>query len=163
MAAIAEALRREGRRPYVIPIGASTPLGAMGFVQAIDELVTRGVIPDAIVHSTSSGAQAGLIAGCIKARIKTRVIGMSAELIVCRAGKARIRGILKGLAPLADLDAGGFEKARSTWTIDSLAAATVWNLTILEKRWAHRSHRSDLPRLHLHGQGDGGLDCAHAW
>ena len=41
MAAIAEALRREGRRPYVIPIGASTPLGAMGFVQAIDELVTR--------------------------------------------------------------------------------------------------------------------------
>ena len=111
MAAIAEALQREGRRPYVIPIGASTPLGAMGFVQAIDELVTQGVIPDAIVHSTSSGGtQAGLIAGCIKARIKTRVIGVSADESSA-ALASDIREILRGLASLAGVDAGDLEKA----------------------------------------------------
>ena len=37
------------------------------------------------------GHRAGLIAGCIKARIKTRVIGVSAERVVCRAGKRHPR------------------------------------------------------------------------
>ena len=34
MAEIADRLRAEGRRPFVIPIGASTPLGALGFALA---------------------------------------------------------------------------------------------------------------------------------
>src|SRR5262245_5007675 len=35
---VAEELRAAGRNPYVIPIGASTPLGAAAYVQAIREL-----------------------------------------------------------------------------------------------------------------------------
>lgn len=34
----AEALRREGRNPYVVPIGGSTAIGALGYVTAMREL-----------------------------------------------------------------------------------------------------------------------------
>ncbi|HEY0873721.1 MAG TPA: D-cysteine desulfhydrase family protein [Vicinamibacterales bacterium] len=77
----AEEMRRAGRKPYVIPIGASTPLGAAAFVQAVDEMRTQlPAPPDLIVHSTSSGGtQAGLVAGCVLAGIGTRVLGISAD------------------------------------------------------------------------------------
>src|SRR5439155_15929479 len=55
MRVIAARLRNEGRRPVEIPIGASTPLGALGYVRAIAELVVQIPPPDVIVHSTSSG------------------------------------------------------------------------------------------------------------
>jgi hypothetical protein len=55
MQELSERLHEEGRRPYVIPIGASTPLGALAFVLALLELVDQMPAPDVIVHSTSSG------------------------------------------------------------------------------------------------------------
>ena len=80
MARIADDLRRQGRRPYEIPLGASTPLGALGFARAVGELVEQGVVPDVIVHSTSSGGtQAGLAAGCALHGLPTRVLGISAD------------------------------------------------------------------------------------
>ena len=80
MQEIADALRTEGRYPYVIPIGASIPLGALGFVLAVAELVEQMDPPDFIFHSTSSGGtQAGLIAGCRLLDLPTRVIGISAD------------------------------------------------------------------------------------
>ena len=76
MARIAADLRRQGRRPYEIPLGASTPLGALGFARAVGELVQQGVVPDVIVHATSSGGtQAGLVAGCTLHGLPTRVLG----------------------------------------------------------------------------------------
>ena len=92
--------REAGRRPYVIPIGASTPLGAAAFAHAVTELLSQIDPPDVIVHSTSSGGtQAGLIAGCALAGIRTRVIGISADE---SGGRAVGRGspILSGLAAL---------------------------------------------------------------
>lgn len=77
---IADRLRGEGRRPFVIPIGASTPLGALGYVSAVAELVDQIAAPDVIIHSTSSGGtQAGIVAGCRLLGLKTRVIGVSAD------------------------------------------------------------------------------------
>jgi D-cysteine desulfhydrase family pyridoxal phosphate-dependent enzyme len=73
-------VRGTGRRPYVIPIGASIPLGALGFVHAVAELVEQIDPPDFIIHSSSSGGtQAGLIAGCRLLDLPTRVIGISAD------------------------------------------------------------------------------------
>ena len=46
---IANHLRTEGRRTYVIPIGASTPLGALGYVLAVAELVEQMKAPDVIM------------------------------------------------------------------------------------------------------------------
>jgi 1-aminocyclopropane-1-carboxylate deaminase/D-cysteine desulfhydrase-like pyridoxal-dependent ACC family enzyme len=80
MADIAAALQREGRRPFVIPLGASTPTGALGFARGVGEIAVAGVKADAIVHATSSGGtQSGLIAGCALFGLRTRVLGISAD------------------------------------------------------------------------------------
>jgi D-cysteine desulfhydrase family pyridoxal phosphate-dependent enzyme len=80
MEAIARDLSAGGRRPFIVPLGASTPTGALGFARAIAEVAAAGVKPDAIVHATSSGGtQAGLIAGCALFGLRARVIGISAD------------------------------------------------------------------------------------
>jgi 1-aminocyclopropane-1-carboxylate deaminase/D-cysteine desulfhydrase-like pyridoxal-dependent ACC family enzyme len=93
-------LRAQGKRPFVIPLGASTPLGAAAFALAVGELLGQITAPDVIVTSTSSGGtQAGLIAGCVLYGARTRVIGISAD-DPSEAIAATIRGILDGLADL---------------------------------------------------------------
>lgn len=80
MAMVADQLTAAGKRPYVIPLGASTPIGAAGFARGVEELLAAGISPTIIVHSSSSGGtQAGLIAGCALFGLKTRVIGISAD------------------------------------------------------------------------------------
>src|SRR5439155_16023835 len=77
---IADRLRRDGRRPFEIPVGASTPLGALAYVLAVAELADQVARPDVIVHATSSGGtQAGLTAGCRLLGWPTRVLGVSAD------------------------------------------------------------------------------------
>jgi D-cysteine desulfhydrase family pyridoxal phosphate-dependent enzyme len=66
----AEKLRSEGKNVSVIPLGASTPLGALGFVRAVQETKTQFEAIDTridyIFHSSSSGGtQAGIAAGCL--------------------------------------------------------------------------------------------------
>lgn len=58
------------RNPYVVPIGASTPRGALGYVRAYGEIAAWmrdcGVEPDRIVVPTgSAGTQAGLLAASL--------------------------------------------------------------------------------------------------
>jgi 1-aminocyclopropane-1-carboxylate deaminase/D-cysteine desulfhydrase-like pyridoxal-dependent ACC family enzyme len=80
MAELADRCRADGRRPFTIPIGASTPLGALAFALAVAELVDQMPPPDVIVHATSSGGtQAGLVAGCRLLGVPTRVVGISAD------------------------------------------------------------------------------------
>jgi 1-aminocyclopropane-1-carboxylate deaminase/D-cysteine desulfhydrase-like pyridoxal-dependent ACC family enzyme len=111
----ADSLRQAGGRPYVIPIGASTPLGAAAFVAAVDELMAQiPSAPDVIVHSTSSGGtQAGLVAGCILAGLPTRVIGISAdepaELLA-----PEIRRIIAGLPDLLHVVSSDLASAEIT-------------------------------------------------
>jgi 1-aminocyclopropane-1-carboxylate deaminase/D-cysteine desulfhydrase-like pyridoxal-dependent ACC family enzyme len=96
----AEEVRRAGGTPFVIPLGASTPLGAAAFVDAIAELRDQIDPPDVILHSTSSGGtQAGLVAGCTLAGWTTRVVGISADASAASL-EQDIRGILAGLGPL---------------------------------------------------------------
>lgn len=80
MERIAIGLSAVGQRPVIIPLGASTALGAMAFALGVKELAEQGVEPDVIVHASSSGGtQAGLIAGCALYSPRTRVIGISAD------------------------------------------------------------------------------------
>ena len=80
MAVLAEQLAAQGHRARVIPLGASNPLGAMGFARGIGEVVQQGFAPDVILSASSSGGtQAGLIAGCALFGLNTRVIGISAD------------------------------------------------------------------------------------
>ncbi len=59
MAALADDLRDQGRRPWVIPEGASDRLGMYGMADAFDELVIQmaaaGIEPAVVWHASSSG------------------------------------------------------------------------------------------------------------
>src|SRR5690349_9390351 len=106
MVELVRRLRTEGRKPFAIPIGASTPLGALGFALAVAELVDQIAPPDVIVHATSSGGtQAGLVAGCRLLGLRTRVIGVSAD-DPSAAIQLEIRRILTGLEQLTGLEGG---------------------------------------------------------
>lgn len=80
MQEIADRLTRDGRHPFVVPLGASTATGALGFARGVAEIATGGLRPDAIVVATSSGGtQAGLIAGCALFGLTPRILGISAD------------------------------------------------------------------------------------
>ena len=80
MVDVARRLAREGRRPYVVPLGGSTPDGAIAYAQAFVEMAGQIDLPDAIVHSTSSGGtQAGLAAGAALLGARTGIHGVSAD------------------------------------------------------------------------------------
>ena len=107
-----ERLRREGATPYEIPAGASTPLGALGFVTAVGELAEQMTAPDAIVHATSSGGtQAGLVAGCEFAGLDTRVIGISAD-DSAEALAAQVHSIIVAMEDLLDIDGLALAESR---------------------------------------------------
>ena len=98
METVAKEMITAGHRPYVIPLGASTPLGAAGFALGVQEILTSGLRPDVIIHSSSSGGtQAGVIAGCSLYGLKARVLGISADEPSASLA-ATVRGIVESLA-----------------------------------------------------------------
>jgi 1-aminocyclopropane-1-carboxylate deaminase/D-cysteine desulfhydrase-like pyridoxal-dependent ACC family enzyme len=101
--------RAGGGHPFVIPLGASTPLGALGFARAVGEMIAQlPEPPDYIFHSTSSGGtQAGLVAGCALHGIGTRVIGISADETVDGI-RQTVGGILEGIGGMLGLDGAAF-------------------------------------------------------
>ena len=79
---LAERLKAEGRKPYVIPGGGSNPVGAMGYVNAALELVAQASAMDLridhLVHATgSSGTQAGLVTGLVALNAGIPVLGFT--------------------------------------------------------------------------------------
>lgn len=115
-------LRSEGRRPFFLPLGASTPIGAFGFVAAIGELVDQGIIPSVIVHASSSGGtQAGLIAGVSLYGLETRVIGVSADDPAASIGDT-VRRIVRGIDGLEGFD--GEVEVDDTWVGDGYGIPT---------------------------------------
>ena len=112
----AEDARQRGGTPFIIPLGASTPLGAAAFVSAIAELADQIDPPDVIIHASSSGGtQAGLVAGCDLAGWHTRVVGISADEPSASL-ESTVRGLLNGLATLLDCGADRF--ASSSVVVD---------------------------------------------
>lgn len=82
MSIIADQLVAKGHRPYVIPVGGSTSVGALGYVVAVRELLQqadeKGAEFAAFVHATGSGGtQAGLMAGSSLHRLSNEVLGVS--------------------------------------------------------------------------------------
>jgi D-cysteine desulfhydrase family pyridoxal phosphate-dependent enzyme len=77
MLPLAEALRAKGRKPYVIPIGGSNAVGAVGYVAAVAEMAGQGDAPDYLVVATGSGGtQAGQEVGVRLLGLPTKVIGI---------------------------------------------------------------------------------------
>lgn len=98
MRQVADELLAAGRHPFVVPLGASTPTGALGFARGIAELAASSLRPDVIVHSSSSGGtQAGLIAGCALLGLRARVVGVSADE-PAEALRRTVNRLLEGMA-----------------------------------------------------------------
>ena len=67
-------------KPYLIPYGGSNPIGALGYMNAMQELNEQGSQPDWIVFASSSGGtQAGLILGAHLTGFKGKILGISIE------------------------------------------------------------------------------------
>lgn len=78
VAAVADARRQAGGRPYVIPVGGSSAIGALGYVAGTVELAAQltasGVTPRRLYYASGSrGTQAGLTLG-------HHLLGLSYEL-----------------------------------------------------------------------------------
>ena len=78
----AENLRSEGKKPYVIPGGASSPLGALGYAACAEELMnqlnTTGLVIDHIVvPSGSAGTHAGMVVGMTGINANIPISGMN--------------------------------------------------------------------------------------
>ncbi len=104
---LARQLKRNGRKPFIIPRGGSNAYGAAGYLQAWLELrgqaEAMGLRVDAIVHaSTSGGTQSGLYTGTRLTESSVRIVGISAgpqRTVVT----TRVLGIVSELVVLLDL------------------------------------------------------------
>lgn len=102
----AVALASSGRRPYVLPRGGATPVGAMGAARAVAELADPA--PTRIVVAAGSGATAaGLLAGIaargwpttVVAAVVSRSVPATGAAITDLAGRCAAR---MGLRPQAE-------------------------------------------------------------
>ncbi|MDR0466665.1 MAG: D-cysteine desulfhydrase [Deltaproteobacteria bacterium] len=82
MEKLAAKLKEQGRKPYIIPGGASNSLGALGYVacaqETIEQLFREGLnIHTLIVPSGSAGTHAGIVVGICGANTDIPVLGMN--------------------------------------------------------------------------------------
>lgn len=94
---VSEELKRSGSRPYLIPRGGATALGACGYVACLLEIIKQsaalGVQPNWIVLATGScGTQGGLLAGVKINHSSIQVMGITVSRPVpeCRERIANI-------------------------------------------------------------------------
>lgn len=115
MEALAEKFRAEGRKTAVIPLGASVPLGAIGFVRAAEEaagqLAQKSVAVDYLFHTSSSGGtQAGLVAGRqIFPSLARQIVGVSPDESSNYIAEL-VGGIIRGVGELLELPAGALDE-----------------------------------------------------
>jgi D-cysteine desulfhydrase len=82
MTKLADELTAAGRRPYLVPRGGATELGATGYVRATleltEQLTATGLAPSQLWLATGScGTQAGLVAGARWLSSPYEVVGVT--------------------------------------------------------------------------------------
>jgi len=101
---------KSGRLPCIIPMGGSSPTGALGFVNAAFELkeqIDGGAIPEPdflYVASGSMGTAAGLILGLKAAACKAKVIAIRVNSLGVVNEKAMLNLIRRTARRLASVD-----------------------------------------------------------
>ncbi len=79
---LTEELRAAGRRPYCVHVGASVPLGALGYVESLAEIARQGEaagveIGHLFTASGSAGTQSGAIVGAAVSSPGLRIHGVA--------------------------------------------------------------------------------------
>ncbi|MBQ7584772.1 MAG: D-cysteine desulfhydrase [Desulfovibrionaceae bacterium] len=81
MQKVADELTKNGKKPYIIPGGASNALGALGYVSCMEEIMAQMFalnlnFDHLVVPSGSAGTHGGIIAGMIGNNINIPVTGI---------------------------------------------------------------------------------------
>lgn len=105
MDAMADAVRSDGRTPYIVPGGGSNALGALGYVACAGELLAQtfdaGLPVDHVVCSSGSGGtHAGLVAGLYGNQSGIPVTGISVRA-ARDPQEAKIRALAEATGRLA--------------------------------------------------------------
>jgi L-cysteate sulfo-lyase len=96
-------LAAQGRKPYLIPVGGSTPLGALGYLNAALELLGQDDGFDRIYHAGSSGGtQAGLVSGLVAAGAGIEVRAVMVDEV--RPSESSTADLANGALRLLDLE-----------------------------------------------------------
>lgn len=109
MKTLTEKLRATNVNVCAVPLGASTPLGALGYVSAMQELAAQleamDVNVDSIFHASSSGGtQAGILAGAqLFDLANAQIIGVSPD-DTSESIAADVSAIIGGIGELLDVD-----------------------------------------------------------
>lgn len=99
-------LRQRGRRPYLIPVGGSTVLGASSYILAVGELLDQlkglGATADYVFISTGScGTHAGVLAGIKYYGARIPVYGITVSRVRAEC-EQRIRDLVERTAAFLD-------------------------------------------------------------
>jgi D-cysteine desulfhydrase len=107
---IMEQIRSRGGRPYLIPYGGSNATGALGFVEAVGELVRQlelstlasAEVTHLVFASSSGGTHAGLMVGKARYGLSAKLIGIAIDKDAETEGafRERIRSLADETAAL---------------------------------------------------------------
>ncbi|HTY57518.1 MAG TPA: D-cysteine desulfhydrase family protein [Bacteroidota bacterium] len=118
LGSVAESLRLQGLKPYLIPYGGSSALGAVGYCMAMAELARQiplleNRVAAMVFASSSGGTHAGLITGARACGYRGRIIGVCVEKGDLLRGElsSNIRSAAHGSAEILGLTAPAGEDA----------------------------------------------------
>ncbi|MFW9905324.1 MAG: D-cysteine desulfhydrase family protein [Candidatus Thorarchaeota archaeon] len=106
MVRVEEELKAEGKKPYMIPTGGSTSIGALGYLNFIFEVAQQskklGVSFSHLIHSTGSGGtQSGLLIGRELYFPDLKILGINVG-----EPKGKLETIIKGIIKDFNQDRG---------------------------------------------------------
>lgn len=125
---LTDELSAQGLRPYSIPIGGSTAVGALGYIAAHQEIIDQAkalnISPQTIVFTSSSGGtHAGLVAGRAYARATGKVDVLPNLLAIGVA-----KGVIAGYPSVKEL-------AQKALTIAGLPGVVLDEDIEVDARW----------------------------
>ncbi|XBS71010.1 D-cysteine desulfhydrase [Acerihabitans sp. KWT182] len=106
LAEVAERLEAQGFRPYVVPVGGSNALGALGYVACALEIAHQcegqARLGSVVTASGSAGTQAGLALGLQWLLPETQVIGVTVSR-VAHQQRPKVAALQEALGRLMDI------------------------------------------------------------
>ncbi|CAB48986.1 pyridoxal-phosphate dependent enzyme [Pyrococcus abyssi] len=96
---VAEELKGEGKKPYIIPPGGASPVGTLGYIRGVGELYTQvkklGLRIDTVVDAVGSGGTyAGLLLGSAIVNAEWSVVGIDVSSATEKA-KERVKNLVE--------------------------------------------------------------------
>ena len=136
---LAEKLKKEGKKPYIIPGGASNAIGATGYVACAQEILQQTFetglkIDNIVVPSGSAGTHAGMVVGMVGCNANIPIYGVNVsrprekqEPIVRKLVNETAQRIGAGSIPDSAVDCNGdyFGEGYSLVTDGMLEAVTL--------------------------------------